>query len=227
MPGSEPTAAAAAHVVELEAPGGFKRLLGRKGPNRISISAREIVVEHQLHLQAPLRFAPGAIAVATIDPGPAHVARDARTGRFPILRRLGDRVIPRSEGIEGWLWTSRDGSAYTHLGDDDVAPNVAIVFLQPLGGEPVRAAFEHEFLAELAKRTPLGEPAVFGLLLRAQKVEKARVALERIGVLGILTDREIPPVQRRHLPGDKPADPDIGRIGADRAQTSVPPPGMG
>lgn len=213
-------------MIELESGRRFKRLLGRGAANRLSISPQEISVEHE-HLRAPLRFAPGAIAVATVDPGPGEIPRDHDVGRFPVLRLLGNRVIPRSEGIEGWLWTSRDGSSYTHLGDEDTAPNVAMVFLQPLSGPVLSEAFEPDFLAELAKRTPLGEPAIFGILLRAANVEKARAALDRISVLGVLTDREIPPVQRRHLPTDKPADPTAGRIGTDRSETSVPPPGMG
>jgi hypothetical protein len=215
-----------AQILELEGSGGFKRLLGRRGDeNRISVSRQEISVEHDRLLRAPLRFAPGAIAVAVLDPGPPQIPKDGPVGRFPILRRLGDRVIPRSEGIEGWVWTSRDGSAYTYIGDDDVAPNLAIMFLRPLVGEPVRSAFDHSFLEDLAKRTPFAEPAIFGLLARVANLEKARAAFDRIGLLGGFTDREIPPVQRRHLAGDRPADPNVRTTGADRSQTSTPPPG--
>jgi hypothetical protein len=116
--------------LELAAPGGLKRLMGRRGERRITFSAREISVEHGDLLRAPLRFAPGAVLVAAVDPGPAEVGREGRRGRFPILHRLGpSQVVPAGEGIEGWLWTSEDGTAFTLLGDG--APNLAMVFSPP------------------------------------------------------------------------------------------------
>jgi hypothetical protein len=136
-------------------------------------------------------------------------------------------VLPREEGIDGWLWTSTGGSAFTVIGDDDVAPNLAFVFLTPLVGEAIEDSLEPKFLEEVAKRSALGEPALFGILLRLQLVEPARNALTRIGLLNDLTDREIAPAQRRHLPTDKPADPKIGFSEARREGTSVPPPGIG
>jgi hypothetical protein len=215
-------------VIELEPPGGFKRLLGGRGDNRISISGADIIVEHSTRLRAPLRIPPGIVSVGTVDPGPGSVPRHDAIGRFPILRRLGPgRVLPRDEGIEGWLWTSTGGSAFTVIGDDDVAPNLAFVFLTPLVGEAIEDSLEPKFLEEVAKRSALGEPALFGILLRLQLVEPARNALTRIGLLNDLTDREIAPAQRRHLPTDKPADPKIGFSEARREGTSVPPPGIG
>src|SRR4051812_12006797 len=144
---------------ELARPGGLKRLMGGGGRNRLVMTPDEIVVEHGESLRAPLRFAPGAVTVATVDPGRADVAKGAAVGRFPILHRLGpSQVVPRELGIRGWLWTSTDGSASTVLAHD--APNVALVFSPPLSGEVVRQAFDASELEELAKRAPLGEPAV-------------------------------------------------------------------
>jgi len=218
-PGGLP-AGVAPVVFELAAPTGFKnRLRGARGPSRLTLTPGEIVVEHGA-LQAPLRFAPGSVAVATVDAGPAGGAR----GRFPILHRLGPtQVVPRELGIMGWLWTSGDGSALTVLGDD--APNLAFVFSPPLAGAVVAEAFDRGMLEDLAKRAPLGEPAVFGLLLRVEKADAARDALDRYGLLRPLTDREVPPVQRRHLPDDKPANPTVAGTDAGRTETSVPPPG--
>jgi hypothetical protein len=208
---------------ELAPPGGLKKLLGKKGPSRLTLTPAEIVVEHAQALRRPLRFAPGSVAVADVDPGPGSGGKDAH-GRFPILHRLGPtQVVPRSEGIMGWLWTSEDASAFTVLGDD--APNLVLVFSPPLSGAVVQDAFEPAELAELAKRAPLGEPAVFGLLLRAERAHEVREALDRYGLLKPLTDREVPPVQRRHLPGDKEANPSLGARDAGRSETSVPPPG--
>jgi hypothetical protein len=214
-------------VLELEAPsGGFKRLRGRKGPMFIGLSPSEIVISHAHYLQAPLRFAPGAVAVATLDPGPAQFAKDAEVGRFPILHKLATgKAVPREEGIEGWVWTSRDGSALPSLCGDD-APNLAFLFVPPLGGPGVTEAFEPAALAEIAKRSPLGEPALFGLLMRVARVEDARPQLDRLGLLGIVTDREMPPTQRRHLPLDKPANPMAAGVEMGGNTTSKPPPGF-
>lgn len=222
-----PPAVSPAVRFELESPsGGFKRLLGRKGPMWLSLSPAEIVVAHAGYLRAPLRFAPGAVSVATIDGGPAQIPKDSDVGRFPILHRMATgKPVPREEGIEGWMWTSRDGSSLATLCADD-APNLAFVFVPPLGGEAVTEAFEPSALAEIAKRSPLGEPALFGLLLRLSRVEDARVQLERLGLLGVVTDREIPPTQRRHLPDDKPANPLATGIQTAGHETSKPPPGF-
>ena len=48
----------------------------------------------------------------------ARRSESGQVGRFPVLRRLGPTaVIPRTEGIEGWLWTSTGGTALTNLGE--------------------------------------------------------------------------------------------------------------
>lgn len=214
--------------LELESGGGgLRRLVGTRGPARLTVSAAQLVIEHPAHLRGPLELAPGGIAVAAIDPGPAKA--DRTVGRFAILRRLSPTaVVPREEGIEGWLWTSSGGSAYTIIGDQDAAPNLALVFLKPLEAELVAERFEPDFLEDLAKRSPLGSPTVFGVLLRVARTEEARPALQRLGLLRPLTDREVPPTQRRHLPTDRPANPEL-QVGREdpRAQTSMPPPGRG
>ncbi len=213
-------------VAELSAGGGMKRLLGgRKGEHRITLTPREIVVEHAGMLRAPLRFAPGSVVVATVDPGPASLGRDVARGRFPILHRLAEnRVVPREEGIEGWLWTTTEDSAFTVLTED--APNLAFVFSPPVASERLEEALQPAMLEEVAKRSPLGQPALFGLLLRVEDALAFQSALERYALLGDVTDREIPPTQRRHLADDKPANPAIDMGHADRAKSSMPPPGM-
>ena len=222
-PGAGPSAA----VFELEPPsGGFKRLLGKKGPMTVSFTPAEIVIEHAHYLKSPLRFAPGAVAVATVDHGPAQVSKDARAGRFPILHKLSSgTIVPREEGIEGWLWTSRDGSALISMTGDD-APNLAFLFVPPLGGYAIIEAFEASELEEVAKRSPLGEPALFGLLLRVADVKGVQPQLERLSLTGVITDREIPPTQRRHLPDDKPANPAVSGVQTAGTESSKPPPGF-
>jgi hypothetical protein len=223
--GSPPAPATNLVVLELEQPSGFKaKLLGKRGPYQVTLTPSEIVVEHGDALRAPLRFAPGSVVVASLDPGRTQIGKDERVGRFPILHRIGKtQVVPREEGIEGWVWTSTDGSAFTVLGNE--APNLAFIFSPPLAGETVMEAFEPAMLADLAKRAPLGEPAVFGLLLCVANFIKAKSALERWNLAGQITDREIPPVQRRHLPDDKPANPAVTGLDSSRAHTSMPPPG--
>jgi hypothetical protein len=222
--GGAPPPPAQELTFELAQPGGFKKLLGGRGAGRLRLTPEEIVVEHPDSLRAPLRFAPGAVTVASLDPGAASVSKGAERGRFAILHRLGPKqVVPKELGIMGWLWTSTDASAFTVLGDD--VPNLALLFSPPLAGPGVEEAFEPAVLEDLAKRAPLGEPAVFGLLMRVDRTEAVREGLERYNLLRPLTDREVPPVQRRHLPDDKPANPSVGGIDTGREGTSVPPPG--
>ena len=205
--------------------GGVKRLLvgTPRGEHRLTLTPTDVIVEHS-RLVAPLRFAPGSVAVAALDPGPGQPSGDA--GRFPILHRLSAvAVVPRAEGIEGWLWTTREDSSFLLLGDE--APNLAFVFSPPLGAERLEGVLSDEQFAEVAKRSPLGQPAMFGLLLRAEHTNELAAAFARYGFRSEITDREIPPTQRRHLPGDKPANPSLGAAPRDRAATSVAPPGMG
>lgn len=203
---------------------GMKRLLGgSRAEQRLTLTPNEIVVEHEA-LIAPLRFAPGSVAVATIDDGPAQVS--GARGRFPVLHRLAvDRIVPREEGIEGWLWTSEDGSAFIVLGDE--APNVAFVFSPPVAADRLEGVFPPDMLADVARRSPLGEPALFGLVLRAENLRELERGFDRYGFRRELTDREVPPTQRRHLLDDKPANPTIEASRRDRAATSVAPPGFG
>ena len=123
-----------------------------------------LVIEHGRALAHPLELPLAALALATVDPGPARAGDDV--GRLPVLRRLSrTAVIPREDGIEGWLWTSRGGSALASLAGDD-APNGALLFTKPLAGELVTRHFAPDWVAALAARSPLGDPVVLGLLLR-------------------------------------------------------------
>jgi hypothetical protein len=205
---------------------------GRRNPrasdgDRLRLGADGLTIEHGRVMQAPLELPLGAVKVATVDGGPAKVS--APCGRFAVLHRLGPtRVIPRAEGIEGWLWTSTGGTGLTNLGEDDEAPNVALVLTKPLDEGKLREAFDPEFVTALAARSPLGSPTVLGLLFRVADALAAENGFRRWGFQSVLTDREVPPTLRRHLPTDRPADPIVKGGGADaaRAATSVAPPGM-
>ena len=152
---------------------------------------------------------------ATTDPGPAKAGE--MTGRLPVLRRLSrTAVVPREEGIEGWLWTSRGGSALPSLAEDD-APNAALLFTKPLAGDVVTAHFERGWIEALAARSPLGEPSVAGLLFRVVDTVAAQEVFRRYGIARSLTDREVPPAMRRSLPTDIPADPAIRALGRGSA----------
>ena len=206
---------------------GLKKLLGggsAPSEHRLTLTPSELVVEHAA-LESPLRFAPGSVAVATVDHGPPNLGKEIGRGRFPILHRLSTTtVVPREEGIDGWLWTNLEGSAFLLIGDE--APNVAFVFSPPLASERLEGVLTPEMLEDVAKRSPLGQPALFGLLLRTTDHMELARAFDRYGFRTELTDREVPPTQRRHLPDDKPANPEIGATQRDRASTSVAPPGF-
>jgi hypothetical protein len=169
----------------------------------------------------------GTLHLGIVDRGPASTS--GLQGRFPVLKRLtATTVVPREQGIEGWLWTSEGGSALTLLCDADVVPNAALLFTKPLGEDAI-AAFDPQVAGEIAARSPLGAPAVYGFLLRVADATQAETVFRRFNLLRPLSDREVPPTLRRHLPTDRPADPTLRLGGGEdvRAATSVAPPGMG
>jgi hypothetical protein len=69
---------------------------------------------------------------------------------------------------------------------------------------------------------------VLGVLFRVVDTLAAEQGFRRWGFQDVLTDKEVPPTLRRHLPTDRPADPMVSGGGSDaaRAATSVAPPGM-
>jgi hypothetical protein len=211
------------YVIELE----VSKSWGRKGAvDLLRLSAMGASITHERALQTTLRVPLGTLQLGLVDPGPAQPG--GISGRFPILKRLSaTAVVPREQGIEGWLWTSLNGSALTVLGDPEDAPNAALLFTKPLGDEAVEN-FVPEMAQEIAARSPLGAPAIYGLLFRVADPTKAEGVFRQFGLLRPLTDREVPPTLRRALPTDRPADPSYVASGDDaRASTSVAPPGLG
>jgi hypothetical protein len=200
--------------------------LEARAGDQLRLGVDRVSLRHGRVMHAALELPLAAVKVATVDPGPARSS--GSSGRFPVLRRLGPtRVVPRAEGIEGWLWTSAGGTGLTSLGDDGEAPNVALVFTKPLDEPKLAEAFDAEFLTALAARSPLGAPSVLGVLFRVADTLAAEQGFRRWGFASVLTDKEVPPTLRRHLPTDRPADPVVqGRSDDARAATSVPPPGF-
>ena len=208
------------YVLELEPP---KRR--QSGCDVVRLSAMGASISHERSLHTPLRLPLGMLQLGLVDPGPAEPG--GMTGRFPILKRLSaTAVVPRERGVEGWLWTSLGGSALTVLGDPEDAPNAALLFTKPLGDDAVEC-FEPELAQEIAARSPLGAPAIYGLLFRVADTGKAETVFRQFGLLRPLTDREVPPTLRRALPTDRRADPALVTAAEDtRAATSVAPPGL-
>ena len=90
------------------------------------------------------------------------------------------------------------------------------------------ACFEPEAAQEIAARSPLGAPAIYGLLFRVNDPSKAETVFRQFGLLRPLTDREVPPTLRRSLPTDRPAVAvSRGPEEDARAASSVAPPGLG
>jgi hypothetical protein len=196
---------------------------GRKlSPDALRLSPAGAMLEVEGLLREPLRLTLGQLHIGLVDRGPAKTRGTA--GRFPVLKRLSaTAVLPREQGIEGWLWTSTGGSALTLIGDD--APTAALLFTKPLTREQLKAAMEPEALAALAARSPLGEPTIPGFLFRVKEPANAETAFRAYGLLRPLTDREVPPTMRRSLPTDKPADPSVG-LPTQKPSRSVAPPGF-
>jgi hypothetical protein len=209
-------------VIALEPERSFLRRGG--GEDALRLSALGATLEHERMLREPLKLPLGTLQLGLVEAG----GKEAQ-GRFPVLKRLSaTTVVPREQGIEGWLWTGTGGSALTILGDEDVAPNAALLFTKPLAEELVTASFAPDVVEALAARSALGAPAVYGLLFRVTDTLLAERVFRQFGLLRPLTDREVAPTLRRSLPTDRPADPTL-RVGGDdaRAATSVAPPGMG
>src|ERR671915_292212 len=202
------------HVLELEGP--------RRRRGQLRLSAMGATISFERTLNTDLRLPLGTLQLGLVDRGGARSG--GMTGRFPVLKRLSaTAVVPREQGTEGWLWTSLGGSALTVLGDPEDAPNAALLFTKPLDDVE---CFEPEAAQDIAARSPLGAPAVYGLLFRVADTGKAETTFRQFGLLRPVTDREVPPTLRRSLPTDRPADPVLGGTGDDaRASTSVAPPG--
>ena len=180
----------------------------RMAPDALRLTPNGATLEVENLLQEPLKLTLGQLHIGLVDRGPAKVRGQA--GRFPVLRRLSaTAVVPREQGIEGWLWTSIGGSALTVLGDEDAAPTGALLFTKPLGADQLKEAMTPAALEALVARSPLGVPAVPGFLFRVAEPANAETAFRAYGLLRPLTDREIPPTMRRSLPTDKSADPSI------------------
>jgi hypothetical protein len=115
----------------------------------------------------------------------------------------------------------------TVLGDPSEAPNGALLFTKPLGDEAV-ACFEPEAARDIAARSPLGAPAIHGVLFRVADPVETEAVFRRFGLLRPLTDREVPPTMRRSLPTDRlAAAVPRGSVDDARAASSVAPPGLG
>src|SRR5215217_6639727 len=193
----------------------------RAGSDLLRLSALGATLEHERMLRAPLKLALGMLQIGLVERGGAHAQ-----SRFPILRRLSPTaIVPREHGVEGWLWTKAGGSAMTIVGDAEKAPNAALLFTKPLGEDHLRA-FAPDALEDIAARSPLGSPAVHGLLLRVADTNRAEATFRQFGILRPLTDREVAPTLRRSLPTDRSPDPGLGVDTQARAATSVAPPGV-
>ena len=195
----------------------------RLAPDALRINPAGATFEVDGFFRVPLKLTLGQLHLGMIDRGPAKAKGD--TGRFPVLRRLtATSVVPQEQGIEGWLWTSIGGSALTILGDEDAAPSGALLFTKPLTAEQLEPTMEPKAFEALAARSPLGVPAIPGVLFRPAEPANAETAFRAYGLLRPLTDREVPPAMRRSLPTDRPADPAI-QAPASRS-SSVAPPGF-
>jgi hypothetical protein len=220
-PPPAPPGAGRDHELALEPSRGWGR---RRAEDKLRITPHGATLIHADLLRAPLRLPLGLLQLGLVDRGGSRAG--GAFGRFPVLRRLSPTaVLPREEGVEGWLWTSIGGSALTVLGDEDDAPNAALLFTKPLGPEQLEPCLHPEALAAIVAHSPLGVPAVPGLLFRVVEAVRAETAFRAYNLLRPLTDREVPPTLRRSLPTDRPADPGV-RVATGGPAHSVAPPGF-
>jgi hypothetical protein len=218
-PPPAPPGAGRDHTLAFE-PRGWGR---RHADDHLRITPNGATFVHEM-FRTPLRLPLGVLHLGLVERGSASPGRG--TGRFPVLRRLTPTsIIPREEGVEGWLWTSDGGSALTTLGDPEDAPNAALLFTKPLGPEQLEPCLQPDALAAIVARSPLGVPAVPGFLFRIVEPGKGETAFRAYNLLRPLTDREVPPTLRRSLPTDRAADPSL-QLEARGPARSVAPPGF-
>ena len=172
---------------------------------------------------APLRLPLGRLQIGLVDRGAARAS--GPIGRFPVLRRLSaTAVLPREEGIEGWLWTSTGGSALTVLGDEDEAPNGALLFTSPLGRDAARRRDAPRGAGRAGRALAAGRPGDPRRAVPLRRPGRAETAFRAYGLLRPLTDREVPPTMRRgaaHGQGARPV-----AIRGEGPSGSVAPPGF-
>ena len=211
------------YMIELEVSKSWKR---KRTADYLKFSPLGLEIHHGGVLLAPLTMPLGAIALACTESGPSRPM--AGEGRFPVLRRISSNaVVPREQGVEGWLWTAAGGSAFPLLCDEDQAPNVAILFAHPLGEDTINRRFEPEFAQALAARSALGSPAVYGLLMRVRDLLPAERSSPSSASPSRSPTARSAPTLRRALPTDRPADPMVVVSDSSRASHSVAPPGLG
>ena len=196
----------------------------RMVPDALRLTPNGATLDVESILREPLQLTLGQLQIGLVERGGAKVRGTG--GRFPVLKRLSaTAVLPREQGIEGWLWTSTGGSALTVLGDEDDAPTGALLFTKPLTDPQLKESMEPKAYEALLARSPLGVPSIPGVLFRVAEPANAETAFRQYGLLRPLTDREVPPTLRRSLPTDKPADPTLG-VKAQGPSSSVAPPGF-
>jgi hypothetical protein len=218
-PPPAPPGAGRDHTLAFEPRG----VIRRHADEHLRITPNGATFVHEM-FHTPLRLPLGMLHLGLVERGSPRPGRG--TGRFPVLRRVSPTaVIPREEGVEGWLWTTEGGSALTTLGDPEDAPNAALLFTKPLGPEQLEPCLQPDALAAIVARSPLGVPSVPGLLFRVGEPGKAEIAFRAYNLLRPLSDREVPPTLRRSLPTDRPADPSLHLQDRGPAH-SVAPPGF-
>src|SRR3954463_14910630 len=76
----------------------------RRGPrDALRLSPQGAVLEAEELLAQPWRLPLGRLQIGLGDRGAARTSGPA--GRFAVLRRLSaTAVLPREEGVDGWVW---------------------------------------------------------------------------------------------------------------------------
>ena len=204
-PTSAPPATAPELVLALEAPRGWRRPR-TSGTDRLRLHAAGVSLEHGRVLFAPLELPLGAVKIATVDPGPARAGADM--GRFPVLRSLGPgNGDPAQRGDRGLAVDRQRRQRARHPGRGGRGAERRAAVRQAARRTGLRACFDADFVTALAARSPLGNPTLHGVLFRVASALDAERAFRRWGFQSVLTDKDVPPTLRRHLPTDVPADP--------------------
>ena len=209
--------------------GGVKRLLGGRaeGRARLTLTPGEIVVEHG-DCSAPLRFAPGIgrrrhdrpRARPTSARTPAAAASRSCTGSPPTASCRARRASRAGCGP-----TSRARRSPCSATRRPTSPSSSRRRSPPSAS---RACSRRACSPRSPSARRSASRRCSGCCCAPRTTTELERGFERYGFRTELTDREVPPTQRRHLPDDKPANPSARRRRArPREDLRSPPPGLG
>ena len=215
------SAPAAREFLASSSSGGRRRWRRRRAVEGAAALQRHgAVLECDAMLRAPLRLVARPAPARRDRPRPGPHGRQA--GRFPILRRLGpDGVRPARGGRRGLAVDQPPAApALTIVGDEEEAPNAALLFTKPLGEDIVTRVLPARLPRGAGRALAARRPGRARPAAPRRRDDQGRERLPAVRPAAPLTDREVA-ADAAALAADRPPGrPDR----AGRRRRAAPPP---